>query len=291
MELIFNKGGETRPNNRYESGDFATARCKITRASGQNVYDTLQAENLLHDSIFAYQTLSNDTTWLNLGAADDTTYQRFYYFCMNENIGNFATVDKALAGADSSSITLSAAYTLNENLTPLNATDSAKKDLNKVYLDKLIYEKDTVHGVGVTYLYDTSQISKLNAIAYQNPATTGDAVLQAKVLLWKDVSVSDMQDKRLIHKPNPKQIAKQRNYNIMPNPNNGVMQLNYSLADSETGMLKIFDLLGKEISSYKLAQGSTLLNINETQLNNGVYLYKVIVNDKMVKSDKLVIVK
>ncbi len=80
-------------------------------------------------------------------------------------------------------------------------------------------------------------------------------------------------------------------FKLSPNPNNGTMQLNYSLDNNETGLLKLFDIVGKEISEYRLVQGNTTLNINEEKLNNGLYIYKVIVNDKVVKSDRLVIVK
>jgi len=80
-------------------------------------------------------------------------------------------------------------------------------------------------------------------------------------------------------------------FNLIPNPNNGTMQLNYSLDNNESGLLKLYDIVGKEISEYRLVQGNTTLNINEEKLNNGLYIYKVIVNDRIVKSDKLVIVK
>ncbi len=80
-------------------------------------------------------------------------------------------------------------------------------------------------------------------------------------------------------------------FKLSPNPNSGQMQFKYSLSENEIGMMKIYDLLGKEISSYNLIQGNTTLSINEEKLNSGIYFYKVIVNDRIVKSDKLVIVK
>ncbi|MGQ0829391.1 MAG: T9SS type A sorting domain-containing protein [Bacteroidota bacterium] len=39
-----------------------------------------------------------------------------------------------------------------------------------------------------------------------------------------------------------------------------------------------------------LNEGSNTLSINENELRNGVYLYQIIINDKIIKTDKLVII-
>jgi hypothetical protein len=81
------------------------------------------------------------------------------------------------------------------------------------------------------------------------------------------------------------------NFNLYPNPNNGNMLLDYSIHQGETGIIKIYDLTGKLIGSYTLNVNANQLKINNNDLNNGIYMYAIIVNGKTVKTDKLVIIK
>ncbi len=77
---------------------------------------------------------------------------------------------------------------------------------------------------------------------------------------------------------------------VYPNPSNGTMLIEYTIKQSDSGVMKIYDLTGKLVEEYILSSNKNELQIN-TDLNNGIYLYQVIVNDRIVKSDKLVIIK
>ncbi|MGQ0828582.1 MAG: T9SS type A sorting domain-containing protein [Bacteroidota bacterium] len=78
---------------------------------------------------------------------------------------------------------------------------------------------------------------------------------------------------------------------LYPNPSNGTMQLDYTLEKEEKGVFVIYDLLGKKQAEYELAQNSNSVAINEIMLNNGIYFYKILVNDKPIATDKLIVVK
>jgi hypothetical protein len=84
---------------------------------------------------------------------------------------------------------------------------------------------------------------------------------------------------------------KERKIKLYPNPNNGNMQLDYSLNEGEAGILKIMDVTGKLVASYVLENSKTNIAISEAALQNGVYFYQIIVNGEVVNSDKLVIIK
>ncbi len=77
---------------------------------------------------------------------------------------------------------------------------------------------------------------------------------------------------------------------VYPNPNNGNMECEYNVKSTDTGTIKIYDLTGKLMEEYKLNSNNNTLTLT-TNLSNGIYLYQIIVNDKIVKSDKLVIIK
>ncbi|MCW3101835.1 MAG: type sorting protein [Bacteroidetes bacterium] len=79
---------------------------------------------------------------------------------------------------------------------------------------------------------------------------------------------------------------------IYPNPNDGTMNLIYSLDGASKGEIVLYDLTGKLIVKYNLQAGkNNQLLIQDKQLNNGVYFYKVIVDNEVKASDKIIIVK
>jgi hypothetical protein len=85
---------------------------------------------------------------------------------------------------------------------------------------------------------------------------------------------------------------KKNNFNLFPNPNDGTMNFIYTLKEKENGAFEIYDISGRIIQTYRLQTGANnQLFINATQLNSGVYFYKVIIDGQIEKSDKLIIIK
>ncbi|MGQ0829239.1 MAG: T9SS type A sorting domain-containing protein [Bacteroidota bacterium] len=76
--------------------------------------------------------------------------------------------------------------------------------------------------------------------------------------------------------------------NLYPNPSNGNVLLKYTI--KQNGILNIYDVTGKQIEEHELSANGNELKLTNN-LNSGIYLYQVIVNDKIVKSDKLVVIK
>jgi len=73
----------------------------------------------------------------------------------------------------------------------------------------------------------------------------------------------------------PIEYALQQNY---PNPFNPSTKINFSLAADSRVMLKIYDILGQEVStllSGELSAGEHQLDFNAAGLNSGVYIYKL----------------
>lgn len=73
----------------------------------------------------------------------------------------------------------------------------------------------------------------------------------------------------------PREFALQQNY---PNPFNPSTKIQFSLAADAKVMLKIFNILGQEVSTLfngNLAAGEHEVDFNATGLNSGVYLYQL----------------
>jgi hypothetical protein len=78
---------------------------------------------------------------------------------------------------------------------------------------------------------------------------------------------------------------------VYPNPTNGDMTVKYFIPKNEKAEFAVFDLSGQKITSYILAGENNQLTISERNLTPGIYLYNVVSNGKIVKQDKIVIIK
>lgn len=78
---------------------------------------------------------------------------------------------------------------------------------------------------------------------------------------------------------------------LSPNPNDGVMTLNYHLNENDNAVLMLYDITGRIISNFQINTKNTLLNIDESELNAGIYYYNLRVNNKVYKNGKIVIIK
>ncbi len=77
---------------------------------------------------------------------------------------------------------------------------------------------------------------------------------------------------------------------IYPNPNSGQLFLEYDLPEGKKGKLIIYNTLGDKICSYRLQSELKTLIINK-DLSNGIYFYKIVVDDKVIINEKLIIIR
>lgn len=80
-------------------------------------------------------------------------------------------------------------------------------------------------------------------------------------------------------------------FKLFPNPSNGTVSLQYVLNANDKAEMKIYDVTGKLINSNKLNSIGTQMDVQNNLLKNGVYFYQISVNNKVVQSDKLIIIK
>jgi hypothetical protein len=88
------------------------------------------------------------------------------------------------------------------------------------------------------------------------------------------------------------ELSNEMYFNLFPNPNDGAMNFSYALEEEENGTFSIYDLAGKLMFEYTLQKGNDqLLFIDEDNLSNGIYFYKVMIDQQMELSEKIVIIK
>jgi len=78
---------------------------------------------------------------------------------------------------------------------------------------------------------------------------------------------------------------------VYPNPANGDITIKYFIPQNENAEFSIYDLAGKKITSYLLNGENNQLTISLANLNPGIYLYNVVSNGKIVKQDKIVVIR
>ena len=77
--------------------------------------------------------------------------------------------------------------------------------------------------------------------------------------------------------------------NIFPNPAKNSVSLNYNLNGATNARLVIRNILGSVVKSQEVSGNSGRINLNVSDLTNGVYFYSFLVNEVAVKSTKLII--
>jgi hypothetical protein len=208
----------------------------------------------------------------------------FYTAHFGTSFDKFRQVDRQIALGH-----YYAANTINNGIVPVNIVETNQQKVNYQILQKLNTP---------SYAYSTVDVTDLNNIAIQCPLSGGNAVYQARITLMtmaNDViEFIDNCDKgqRSLIQSHPVTENGDFNFRLYPNPNDGNMTFDYSSPDYSNGKLMLYDVTGRFVNSYNLNEGlNNSLKISEDQLQNGIYIYKIFVNNEIIASDRVVIVK
>ena len=212
--------------------------------------------------------------------------QAFYTANATTGIGLLAKTDFALTQHNPTAAAASNIF------TPANNFEAKMQQVNAV----AIKMADTT---GTTPV-NAADITTLKTIANSCPETNGRAFYKARNLLnifygqalHYTSHCSSGNHYRLaqtntgINATSAQNLA---NVNLYPNPNSGSFTLTYNI--KEDAALTIYDMQGKQVFNLPLAAEQTNVIINNLDLQNGAYMYKVLNNGTMLSSGKLIILK
>ncbi len=199
-------------------------------------------------------------------------------------------------------------------------TKDAKKDLFKFYLEqnKLAEAEDVLYGFDVVidedqYFYDLSaiyltlrnenrscwdldslELNRVTQIAETCPVTT--SVSYAKSLLKMIGKETDVICDGLTQKPNINIMSKVNGIKSIitafPIPAKNEVTFFYNLPEyCNTAEIVIYNLLGSKVKSLTLEKNRNLNVCDVVSFNNGMYIFKLLVNGIEVESNKLLIQK
>lgn len=222
---------------------------------------------------------------------NDALLQNFISQNQNTGLERYHTVDSLIKNG-----LYILAKNINMNSSTANDIEQNQKDVNTQLLNKLIYSQ---------YQYSDSEVELVETIAHKCPLTDGNAVYQARTLLqtikqqymlFTDSCNSDKPNgARMEHTDDEGNTITEQLYNnfvLYPNPNNGNMQLLYSVKPETQAIIMIYDIAGKQLYAQKLEVNTNLITLNLDALSDGIYYYKIIsTQNEVLKSDKLIIIK
>ncbi len=202
------------------------------------------------------------------------------------NAKGFALVDAAMKNGDYTN-----AQSMNNAISPNNIIERNWKRVDNILI-KL--QSDSLN---------QNDVSILQGIAQQCPLTGGSIVYKARALLNvqfnaiftypndcpvnNGVSTSSRIENASVAPAKTEQI---QTVNLYPNPNNGTMMLDYSIKDD--AHLEITDITGNLVGTYYLPATGTTMKIQSDNLQNGMYLYRVISNyNVIIKLGKIVVMQ
>ena len=91
---------------------------------------------------------------------------------------------------------------------------------------------------------------------------------------------------------NPEQDVEEINTifsNAYPNPANNTVSFDYDMQNANSAAVAIYNMMGQEVVRQDLNLGGSRVDINVSDLNEGVYFYSLIVNNQTVKTNKFVV--
>lgn len=80
-------------------------------------------------------------------------------------------------------------------------------------------------------------------------------------------------------------------YKPYPNPASKEINIPFTLQAGQVGLIELYDILGKKHLSLKVKSNSNSIAIPVTSLNDGIYFVQLLVNDKIVGTEKCIVKK
>ena len=184
--------------------------------------------------------------------------------------------------------------TLNNSIISSNDLEKDEQFINKLYLQWL---------KGGIEMIDSTDSIALEIMAWSCPMEKGTAVYKARSIYSSISPSSTFDDIALCSIGLNKNSTQQEStidmnmlnnilsdeIKVYPNPANDEVTIDYVLQENTQGKITIFDMLGRARITLDLSATNNRANFSVANLEKGVYIYKYIVNTKVVKTDKLTV--
>lgn len=174
---------------------------------------------------------------------------------------------------------------MNNELVAVSGIESNERQVNEVYFATIGKE---------IYDFNTSQLEILKNISYQCPLAGGNAVFKARALYSLAGGQNYYNDRAICNQAGIElrmNVEKQNSkLKIYPNPANERLIIEYMIENSSSGVFKLYNSSGQLIYERKISGNSNLLEINTTNLKQGLYQFSFMVKDSIIENGKIAII-
>lgn len=77
--------------------------------------------------------------------------------------------------------------------------------------------------------------------------------------------------------------------NAYPNPANSTSNISYTLTNTNSGIIRVSNILGETVKEISITGSKGLTSLNVADLNSGIYFYSLITNDKVLATKKIIV--
>lgn len=239
----------------------------IRRVAEKSVFEFIRKNNL------------NIGSWTNGNSFAAAEY--------SSNHGKFLQIDslaeKYVQTQNPSLLTL--AKSLNNSVLPVYPSDVTQKNYNEVYLTFIQHDS----------LITAAHIDTLRSIAGKCPYTEGTAVYQARALLSKydtlvyyngcEVTTVNLSSNRLMFQNHiVSEDEEAMNIMVYPNPASDFI----TIWAPRGSVFYAYDISGKLVLVQEMSNAHSRV-VNVKDISEGVYIYKIIKDNRLLKADKLIL--
>ncbi len=248
----------------------------------EDAYEIFPEEMIYINQQSVFKLLEEDS----IHAVSGTSLDDFFESQQNTAIDKLTEVQQAIANYDTTN-----ALAINTAINPSNTVEYKHQKANELVLKYMQNH---------AYSFSSTDISDLFSMAseciekgyYVVQCRNLVNVLQNTVVNYTDNCEQEASASRRKKTESLSGVEGQKtNFYLYPNPNNGSMILDYDLGGYSNAKVNLYDITGKVLGSYKLYDTKGILQMNEQNLNNGIYFYSILVGEKTIKTDKIVIIK
>jgi len=230
--------------------------------------------------VYAQMISDKDTYMLDAG------FSSFITNCNNNSVGLLYSADKYIGMAN-----IDSAEIFNNNVTITNIADSVHKFVNTKYIMYLRNKE-----------LSNTDLEKLHEIALLCPFEFGDGVYIARGLLniadtfqmiYTNICETNIgNQKSILNEDIDIDELVNMQLSVYPNPAKDLVNIEYTNTEDNIGSILfiVYDLMGKKLLEKMIMSGESAI-VSTESLVQGVYVYKFLHENKIVKKDKLVIIK
>lgn len=225
----------------------------------------------------------------SIDVSGDAILQTFVNQAAIENVGKLSEINKTLVDVSKYNTTdMLIAQSLSSSIVPNNDIEANQKLIADIIVNNFLAGVD----------YSASQLSDLRILANKCPFTDGIGVYQARVLLSPIDSIATEYANSCETGENRSSFLNSESVEegntalmVYPNPASDQLTINYQLTELDIAVFEIYNVVGEKVLSQTLNTSEGEQKLSLSSLNSGVYFYKYSINDRIVRKDKLVIVK